>query len=436
MFSQIAVMAFSLTAGIYSAYWGLSPAIIPLLLFWACISRRKLFNIALVCAFSGGFILIAAYTHTGAEEGICSKVVYISKTMNSGYIARDPNQYFMRCGYDVFEGDRIYGLFRIEQFREGGTFDDYLRRMHVSGYLIPVRIDSVCSGSGIAAIRVEMINRIRRNIDNDNAASLSNAIITGYRNDMSSVMRDAFNRTGTAHLLAISGLHTGIIFIIINILLFAVPMRKELKIITALIILIFFACLTYGNTPVVRAVIFIAIYSLSMLMHKKVKHNAMLFLAGIIIMVINPYSVLSLSFWLSFSAVYIILSMYRKTGNIILTLLLLPLLMTPLTLSTFGQLHMLSSSVSLLLIPLFFIYIPLSITAVLWHSTIINACIESVFKLIELAVNGADAVPLLINLHLDKGAACLLGGILLLMMSGRYRLMSAGAAGLLIYVLL
>lgn len=436
MFSQIAVMAFSLTAGIYSAYWGLSPVMIPLLLLWACISRRKLFNIALICTFSGGFILISAYAYTDQEEGICRKVVYVSKSMNSGYIVRDLNQYFMRCGYDVFEGDRIHGLFRIKQLREGGSFDDYLGRMHVRGYLIPVCIDSVSPGSGIAAIRVAMINRIRRNIDNNNAASLSNAIITGYRNDISSVMRDKFNRTGTAHLLAISGLHTGIIFIIINMLLFGVPVRKELKIIAALIILILFACLTYGNMPVVRAVIFIAIYSLSMLMHKKVKHYATLFLAGIIIMVINPYSALSLSFWLSFSAVYIIVSMYKKTGNIILTLLILPLLMTPLTLSTFGRIHMLSSSVSLLLIPLFFIYIPLSIAAVLWHSAIINACIEGIFALIEFAVNGADAVPLLINLHMDAGAACLLGGTLLLMMSGRYRLMSAGAASLLIYVLL
>ena len=435
MFSQIGIMTFALAGGIFSAYSGLSPLLPAMLIISVIFGKRKIFNLALIIMFIAGFMLFSAYKGREHKPGLYMMDVTVSRTMGAGYIVNEDNSYCMRCNNDLFEGDRVYGTFMIKPLGDR-DFDHYLKRINVNNYIVPVGIDSVAPGSGIPRIRVNIINRIRRNVTDHDASALSSAIITGYRNDMSRILRDRFNRTGTAHLLAISGLHTGIIFMLINFILFFIPISKRLKLITAVIMLILFAVLTYGNIPVVRAVIFIAVYALSRLMHRKIKEGAILMAAAAIIMIINPFAVISLSFWLSFSAVYIIVQMYRRTGNIIITLLLLPALMIPLTGIAFGRFHILSSTVSLWLIPLFFIYIPASIISAIAYLPAIDNMLAFLFAIISRTVYIADILPLHINLDMDICFACILGIALIMMMNKKYHFMLGCSACLLVYTLL
>lgn len=49
--------------------------------------------------------------------------------------------------------------------------------------------------------------------------SLVNALCLGYKNDLDKSIRDNFTQTGTIHLLAVSGLHTGAIYLLLTYLL-------------------------------------------------------------------------------------------------------------------------------------------------------------------------------------------------------------------------
>ncbi|MBR3846300.1 MAG: ComEC/Rec2 family competence protein, partial [Alistipes sp.] len=52
------------------------------------------------------------------------------------------------------------------------------------------------------------------------------AMTVGDRSDLSRTLRDTYSRSGMSHLLAISGLHTGIVFLLLNLLLYWMPMLR------------------------------------------------------------------------------------------------------------------------------------------------------------------------------------------------------------------
>ena len=53
-------------------------------------------------------------------------------------------------------------------------------------------------------------------IDENDARAFIAALTLGYKGDLSDDIQEAFRASGTAHVLAVSGLHVGIIYLIIN----------------------------------------------------------------------------------------------------------------------------------------------------------------------------------------------------------------------------
>lgn len=128
-------------------------------------------------------------------------------------------------------------------------------------------------------------------------------------------LRDEYIITGLAHLLAMSGFHTGIFIGGLILILSFIPFKvRVLFIIPALIVLI---PISGFAVTVIRAVCFALIYFIAYSADLKVNSiKFILFLAGII-MIFSPYSLYSISFLLSFSAVLgIILFAKNKNASI------------------------------------------------------------------------------------------------------------------------
>ena len=149
------------------------------------------------------------------------------------------------------------------------------------------------------------------------SAGVLKALIIGDREAIPSKLRDTFNRAGVGHILAISGLHIGIVatvafFFFQKLLCFVKPFlwrawtRKGAAILSLVPVCIY--GLISGMSPSTqRAVIMVTAFLMTFLVERERDGVNTLALAAFIILIVYPPSVFSISFQLSFMAVLSIL---------------------------------------------------------------------------------------------------------------------------------
>ncbi|NRA61447.1 MAG: DNA internalization-related competence protein ComEC/Rec2, partial [Psychrobium sp.] len=123
------------------------------------------------------------------------------------------------------------------------------------------------------------------------------------------------SKTGTSHLFAISGLHLSIVAMLCALLI-ASPVRllfghhvllaRRITLVTALVICTCYSYLAGFSLPTLRALLMLCIAALFLMAGQRLRLSQMLLLSFAALLVIDPLSMLSLGFWLSFCAVAII----------------------------------------------------------------------------------------------------------------------------------
>lgn len=209
------------------------------------------------------------------------------------------------------------------------------------------------------------------------ARGLLRALVLGQRGELGGRVRDAFGATGTAHLLAISGLHLGLVwglaFGLLRLGLAAWPALAlrwnavKLAAAGALLPCAGYALLAGGSTPTLRALVMAACLVAALMIDRPYRPAGGLALAALVIGVIWPEAPLTLSFQLSFVAVAAILLAAaplaawlgrgeRRLRGVLLGWLavsaVVGLAVWPLTVRHFHQLPLLSLPANALFIPL------------------------------------------------------------------------------------
>ena len=138
------------------------------------------------------------------------------------------------------------------------------------------------------------------------------ALTLGYKEDLDPTLKQAFQRSGAAHILAVSGLHTGIIYAVLLSLLTIGGRRRPLyenkigrrALSLAVIITMWGYAFLTGLTPsVVRSVVMISVVEAGRMLYRQGNTlNCVLFAAWAILLV-RPLDLFSVSFQLSFAAV-------------------------------------------------------------------------------------------------------------------------------------
>ena len=169
-------------------------------------------------------------------------------------------------------------------------------------------------------------------------------------------VRGDFLRTGLIHFLVISGLHIGVISLILSFLL---P-RPHGYILAVIGVCIYMLFIVPSEPPVLRAGFMFLLLILSRLVHRKVNPlNTLLFSASLILF-LYPHNLFSFSFWLSFLAtLFILLSLKDLKGNTIYKSFFVSLSAFSATsplIATFSFISPLSVLVSPLLTPIVFVY--------------------------------------------------------------------------------
>ena len=154
------------------------------------------------------------------------------------------------------------------------------------------------------AIRCKQMisNRISADFGDRDAAFLK-ALYLGERSDLDQDFKDLFLKTGTTHLLAVSGFNIGFVLAVLWIFLSFLPIPRQLKL-GVLLAAVWAYCLLVGwQSPVARAAVMATIVLLGKFLGRKTDGLNTLGLAACVILGINPKQLFDVGFQLSFVAV-------------------------------------------------------------------------------------------------------------------------------------
>ncbi|MDD5496158.1 MAG: ComEC/Rec2 family competence protein, partial [Candidatus Omnitrophica bacterium] len=143
------------------------------------------------------------------------------------------------------------------------------------------------------------------------------AVLIGDRSSLSKALREDFSYTGTVHVLAISGLHVGLIAALFLGFFTFLRIPKRPRLILAAVFLIFYSFVAGNNPPIVRAVIMFWILILGYLMNREPDMLNSLSFAAILILAWNPKQLFSVSFQLSFVAILSIIVLTPRIDGIL-----------------------------------------------------------------------------------------------------------------------
>jgi len=226
-------------------------------------------------------------------------------------------------------GDRIVFSGRmksIKNFNNPGGFDykRYMafRKVFGTAYVSTQKLTLLKRNSetGISMIIANARRKISDLIDQTGQGQeqgVLKALIVGNRNSISKDLREAFNRAGIGHLLAISGLHIGIVataaFLFFKYLLSHIKLllwhawTKKGAVILSVIPVFVYGMLSGMSPSTQRAVIMVTVFLMAFLFEREHDPMNTLAVAALLILVVHPPSLFSISFQLSFTAVLAII---------------------------------------------------------------------------------------------------------------------------------
>lgn len=248
-------------------------------------------------------------------------------------------------------------------------------------------------------IRQKILSIVRQHVQDNRNAGLAEAMLIGYREDLDKELLTAYTNTGVVHIIAISGLHLGLIFMLIDLLVKTLAGKKRAAVAGLLIslpLLWAFAILTGSSASVIRSAIMFSFIIVGNAMGKK--NNSMNSLLGSAVMLLawNPDIFFDIGFELSYAAVTSILlfdqqikkSIYLKNkmaaylwGMVSITLAA-QVLTTPLVISHFHRFPTLFLFTNLVAVPLSSMVLLMEILLCLVHP------LEQLANLLGAGING------------------------------------------------
>jgi competence protein ComEC len=151
------------------------------------------------------------------------------------------------------------------------------------------------------------------------AMTIVNAFLLGDRSGVDRDITDRFIKSGVIHILAVSGLHVGILSLIINFALSLIlPPKKHIKWILTILLLVGYAFITGFSPSVSRAVFMFSCLQAGKAFRKDINQFQLLSFSAFTLLLINPLFIYHAGFWLSHLAVAGIVAFYRPIYNLVI----------------------------------------------------------------------------------------------------------------------
>ncbi|MTI66626.1 MAG: DNA internalization-related competence protein ComEC/Rec2 [Firmicutes bacterium] len=205
------------------------------------------------------------------------------------------------------------------------------------------------------------------NLLNQKFSSIIKAIILGDSSYLELSKLKEFRSLGIAHVLAVSGLHIGIIYGLFFFLFRILRIKNKINIIITLIILWFYGLIIGFPASVLRALVMFSILMLSKVIHSRYDALNGLFFSCLILLIYNPLWLFSIGFQLSFIATLSLILLNKPIKekipiykNILPPILSVQIGLMPIMMFHFNEIFILSIFVNIIVIPIISLVVVLS----------------------------------------------------------------------------
>jgi competence protein ComEC len=148
-----------------------------------------------------------------------------------------------------------------------------------------------------------------------NELAVASALVLGYRAELNDEIRNAYSASGAMHVLAVSGLHTGIVYFIMNLLLSLIPVLQRVRILKSFLLLValwLYALMTGMSPSVMRATVMFSFIVTGEIFHRKLCIWNSIAASAFFLLLINPFNLLDVGFQLSYMAVISIVFFHSR----------------------------------------------------------------------------------------------------------------------------
>jgi len=230
---------------------------------------------------------------------------------------------------EVFYGDQLIiegKLHPPHEFSDSNfSYRDYMRNKGIRLFLSVkktgfVEILGRNQGNRFKARALRLRNECRSSLENYlsvNESGIMKAILLGDRSHIPKHVRELFVKTGTAHILAISGLHVGVVAMMFLVFVKLLPMNRGAQYALTILLLIGYASITGGRPSVMRATIMTIVFLLSMILERDSDQCNTISFTAFILLLMNPFNLFDIGFQLSFVCVYSIILLSPKFKSFI-----------------------------------------------------------------------------------------------------------------------
>lgn len=264
-------------------------------------------------------------------------------------------------------------------------------------------------------LREELLNIYRQQSIDKTELEILSALTLGYKRDLEPETKRVFSSAGAMHILAVSGLHVGIIFWVISLLFGFLKRRKRGRfffVCLSILLLWGYAFITGLSPSVMRASTMFTIYIIGENLQRKANIYNSLSASALFLLLINPNSLFDVGFQLSYCAVFGIVFLQPKINSLItlnnkifqffwtlLTVSIAAQVATfPLSVYYFNQIPTYFWITNIVIIPAVMILIPAGIALLLFSKiyflgTILSLFINTIIKSIYFILVQIEILP-------------------------------------------
>lgn len=205
-------------------------------------------------------------------------------------------------------------------------YGSYLANKHIHRQLRPKAERWYATGENTAGTFYALVFNLRQkalailqaHLPEQEQLGVAAAMLLGHRAHLDAEVRQRYTLTGAMHVLAVSGMHVGLLFFMLGWVVLPLQYFKKpwIRLVLLLSIIWLYALFTGGSPSVLRASLMFSLFALGQTILKKPNSINILASSALILLLIEPRQLLDVGFQLSYLAVLGIIFFYRPLVNL------------------------------------------------------------------------------------------------------------------------
>lgn len=276
-------------------------------------------------SYNDGYVVAVIQEPPVAKEKIISTVAEVKTILGKDTIVNTSGKLLINLPKTettklLQYGDELIFRANIQEFEHPKNPEEFSFKLYQSFHNIYHRVflrDKVWQLTGrnlgnplftaVYAVRSNFLKKIERHVTEPNNLAVATAIMLGYRDYMNADVVRAYSGSGALHVLSVSGLHVGIVFMMLNFALKWMDKRGRKAQVTKSVLIIlmiwFYAMLTGLCPSVLRSATMFSMLQVGILLKRHTNIYNTLAASIALLMLFNPFIITEIGFRLSYAAV-------------------------------------------------------------------------------------------------------------------------------------